>query len=206
VGGGYAYGPLGPSHHATEEYGMIRTIPNIVVCAPGDPEEAKAITTFIANHKGPCYLRLGKAGEPLIHEKGTLKPFNLGNILKIIEGNSTAVFTVGATLKYVSDFVKENQMKASVYSFPFIKPIDKKMLTSLLKKYDKIITIEEHQASGGFGSVILEHINDLLNEKIMKKSPIIKRIAIQDKFFSTSGSQQYLRNLAGIVLHREDFI
>jgi transketolase len=205
VGGGYAYGPLGASHHATEELGMLRTLPNMVVCAPGDPEEARAVTTFSANYKGPCYLRLGKAGEPLVHQSEHLKPFNLGNILKVVEGNDIAVFTVGATLKYVTDFIMENKIGASVYSFPFVKPIDKQMLIPLLKKYKKIITIEEHQANGGFGSAILEYINDLLEEKEIASAPVVKRIAIQDKFYSIAGSQQYLRNLAGITLKLEDF-
>jgi len=206
VGGGYAYGSLGPSHHATEELGMLRTIPNLVVCTPGDPKEAKAITTFCSNYNGPCYLRLGKAGEPLVHMDEDLPPFQLGDILQVVEGAQTAVLSVGATLKYVTDFVTENEIKASVYSFPFIKPINKQMLTALLKKYKKIITIEEHQASGGFGSVILEYINDLIESNDIEIGPIVKRIAIKDKFYSISGSQQYLRNLAGIVLKKEDFI
>jgi transketolase len=206
VGGGYAYGSLGPSHHATEEYGMLRTIPNIVICTPGDPEEARAITTFTSKYNGPCYLRLGKAGEPTVHELQSLPEFSLGNILKITEGDDIAVFAAGATLKYATDFIKRNKINASVYSFPFIKPIDKIMLVPLLKKYIKIITIEEHQASGGFGSVILEYINDLIEEKEISKSPLIKRIAIKNKFYSVSGSQQYLRNLAGITLNLDDFI
>ena len=67
VGAGYAYGSLGASHHATEELGMMRVIPNMVVCSPGDPVEAKAITTLSANYDGPMYLRLGKAGEAIVH-------------------------------------------------------------------------------------------------------------------------------------------
>lgn len=205
VGGGYAYGPLGPSHHATEEIGMLRTLPNIVVCAPGDPKEASAITTFTANYNGPCYIRLGKAGEPAVHTNEQIEPFVLGDILKVLEGNDTAVFTTGATLKYTTDFVMETKIGASVYSFPFVKPIDKVALKTLLIKYKKIITIEEHQANGGFGSAILEYINDLLEEKEIHKAPAVKRIAIKDKFYSIAGSQQFLRNLAGVILKPEDF-
>lgn len=206
VGGGYAYGSLGPSHHATEEFGMLRTIPNMVICAPGDPEEAKSITNFVSTYEGPCYIRLGKAGESVVHEKDSLGQFSLGNILTLNSGENTAIFTVGAILKYVVDFVKGHQINISVYSFPFIKPIDKNMLALLLKKYRKIVTIEEHQANGGFGSVILEHINDLLEEKIIEKSPVVKRIAIRDKFYSISGSQEYLRDLAGIKLTVDDLL
>ncbi len=205
VGGGYAYGPLGPSHHATEELGMLRTIPNMVVAVPGDPVEAKAITTFSARYNGPMYIRLGKAGEPLVHAADAITEIKLGEILKVVEGAEIAVFSTGAMLKYVADFINHNNINASVYSFPFVKPIDQGLLASLLAKYKKIITIEEHQMSAGFGSAILEHTNDFLNDRILHNAPAIKRIAIPDKFFSISGSQKYLREAAGIILQTKDF-
>ncbi|MBB3187208.1 transketolase family protein [Microbacter margulisiae] len=205
VGGGYAYGPLGTSHHATEEIGMLRTIPNLVVCAPGDPFEAKAITTFCCNYQGPCYIRIGKAGEPLVH-KGPIEHLQLGEILKIQEGeNKVAVLSTGAMLKYVVDFVKDNNIKASVYSFPFAKPIDIEVLAAICKTHQKIITIEEHQKAAGFGSVVLESINDLIEAGSLSTFPFIKRIGIQDCFASVAGSQGYLRQQAGLELHIEDF-
>ena len=97
VGGGYAYGSLGASHHATEELGMLRTIPNMIVCAPGDPAEARAITSFTVRHKGPCYIRLGKAGEPPVHADPVLS-LSPGHILEIRKGEKTAVFSTGSML------------------------------------------------------------------------------------------------------------
>ncbi len=205
VGGGYAYGSLGASHHATEEIGMLRTIPNIVVCAPGDPIEAKAITTFTTRYNGPCYVRIGKAGEPIVHHK-TIQKLSIGEILKIKNGEINAIFSTGAMLKYVSDFITENNINASVYSFPFVKPINKSEILSVLRLYSNIITVEEHQAQGGFGSAILEIINNLVEEKSLSNPPTIKRIAIPNKFYSVAGSQNYLRKLAGLELKREYFI
>ena len=206
IGGGFAYGPLGASHHATEEIGMLRTIPNLVVCAPGDPAEAKAITTFAANHKGPCYIRIGKAGEPVVHTERSGLNLSAGDILKIKTGGEVAVFSTGAMLKYVVDFLELNNLPASVYSFPFIKPLNKEILADILNSYKKIITIEEHQAQGGFGSAILEMINDLIEDKKLSGHPVVKRIAIPDKFYSVAGSQTYLRKLAGLELSIELFI
>ncbi|MBW8327119.1 MAG: hypothetical protein K0M50_20310 [Prolixibacteraceae bacterium] len=203
VGGGYAYGSLGASHHATEEIGMLRTIPNLIVSAPGDPEEAKAITTFCSNHIGPCYIRLGKAGEPIVHSK-TIK-LAIGEIIPIETDYPVAVFSTGSMLKYVVDFIKNNNIDASVYSFPFVKPIDKGALLTMIKKHKKIITIEEHQAQAGFGSAILEAANDLYSNGQINKFPLIKRIAIPDQFYSVAGSQQYLREMAGIKLEISDF-
>jgi len=204
VGGGYAYGSLGASHHATEEIGMLRTIPNMVVCAPGDPIEAQAITTFTAKYQGPCYIRIGKAGEPIVHNETSLD-LSLGEILEIKEGQITAVFSTGAMLKYVSDFILDNNINASIYSFPFVKPINKEELLSILKTHTNIITIEEHQSQGGFGSAILESINDLMEGKRLSKPPFVKRIAIPDKFYSIAGTQVYLRKLAGLELKTEYF-
>jgi transketolase len=206
VGGGYAYGSLGASHHATEEIGMLRIIPNLVVCAPGDPEETKAITSFTTQHKGPCYIRLGKGGESLVHKVNSIANLSLSEILKIKNGGEVAVFSTGAMLKYVIDFVEDNNIEASVFSFPFIKPLNKETLVKIFKTHKKIITIEEHQAQGGFGSAILESMNDLIEEKRLSKPPLVKRIAISDKFSSVAGSQDYLRKLAGLELSRGLFV
>lgn len=205
VGGGFAYGSLGASHHATEEIGMLRTIPNLVVCAPGDPIETKAITTFTSQYKGPCYIRIGKAGEPLVHKENSLFDLSLGDILEIRNEGEVAVFTTGAMLKYVVDFVEQNEIKASIYSFPFVKPLNKDFLAEIFESHKKIITIEEHQAQGGFGSAILEAINNLLEERKLSHLPLVKRIAIPDKFYSVAGSQNYLRKLAGLELRKDMF-
>ena len=67
VGGGFVYGSLGMSHHATEDLAIMRALPNMTVIAPGDPVEAAAATRAVVNRPGPCYLRLGRAGEPIVH-------------------------------------------------------------------------------------------------------------------------------------------
>ena len=200
IGAGYAYGSLGASHHATEDIGMMRSIPNMVVCSPADPVEAKAITSFSSTCEGPMYLRFGKAGEPIVHHEALLE-LSLGEILEISKGEINAVFTTGAMLKYVSDFISENNINASIYSFPFVKPINKDKLLTILESHSHIITIEEHQAQSGFGSAILETINDLREDGLLTDLPQIKRIAIPDQFYSVSGSQSYLRKNANLVLN-----
>jgi transketolase len=205
VGGGFAYGPLGPSHHATEEIGMLRTIPNLTICAPGDPIEASEVTKLSANTFGPFYIRLGKAGEPVVHESNIV--LSIGNCLPILSGKKNAVFTMGATLKYAKDFVINNSLNASVYSFPFIKPLNKLNLLEIFLRYENIITIEEHQSSAGFGSAILEVLNDLQEEDLIQLNqiPRIRRVAIPNKFYSIAGTQNYLRNAAGIKLEKYFF-
>ncbi len=206
VGGGYAYGSLGASHHATEELGMMRTIPNMIVAAPGDPVEAKAITTFSVNNTSPMYIRLGKAGEPVVHQQ-SINNIQSGQILTIRESSSAkiAVMTTGAMLDYAINFINNYHIDCSVYSCPFIKPIDEKKLIAIADQYKKIITLEEHQLSAGFSSALIEQYNDLFAQGIIQRYPIIIRRGINNKFYSMSGSQQYLRNKAGIVLDHVDF-
>ncbi len=196
VGGGYAYGSLGASHHATEELGMLRTIPNLIVCAPGDPSEAKTVTSQICRQQGPAYIRLGKAGEPDV--PACTETFAFGMCHTIINGNKTAVLSTGAMLKYSYDHIHYNNLGWGLYSFPYVKPIDKTSLITIAKNYESIITIEEHQRQAGFGSAILESFHDLLESGKIESIPNIKRIAIPDTFINVSGTQEHLRKLAGI--------
>jgi transketolase len=198
VGGGYAYGPLGTSHHTTEDIAMLRAIPNMNVCAPADPFEARKITTMFCNSDEPGYLRLGKAGEPKIHNDETL--FEWGQILEVKKGNNTAVLSTGGMLKYCSDFIDTESKEWGLYSVPFIKPLDIETLCVICEKYNHIITIEEHQKSGGMGSAILEAINDLRNDGRIETLPSVKIVAIPDKFIGFAGSQEYLRGIAGLQL------
>jgi len=206
VGGGYSYASLGPSHHATEEIGMLRTIPNMVICAPGDPVETKFITKWSAGYNGPVYIRLGKAGEPVVHDSENINIAFGAPLLVSNQNANQAVITSGSMLYQAITFVKSNTICADVYSLPFIKPLDKKAFVGFFEKYSHIISLEEHQASCGTGSALLEILNDLYQENLLTKMPSIKRIAIPDKFVSVSGDQNYLREIAGIVLKIEDFI
>jgi len=199
VGGGYAYGPLGFSHHATEELGMLRTIPNLAVCIPGDPLEAESATSLLVRNSGPCYMRLGKAGEGVVHT-GTVS-IDWGKMVLVREGQKTAVLTNGSLLKTALDFITQNDLDWGLYSVPFIRPFDSAALKRISLTYDTILTIEEHQRSGGLGSVILEQLNDLKEERPEDRYPSVKRIAIPDMFMYVAGTQQYLQAKAGLMLN-----
>ncbi|MEI3461705.1 MAG: transketolase C-terminal domain-containing protein [Bacteroides eggerthii] len=201
VGAGYAYGSLGVSHHATEELGMMRTIPNMVVCSPGDPVETQVITTISANYDGPMYLRLGKAGENIVH-KMPISGLNIGDILLVQNntGSTKALLVSGSILDYAVKRVTELENSFDVYSIPFVKPLDNKKLLELASKYVDIWILEEHQKSCGIGSAVIEVISDMYAKGKISNYPRIKRIGIEDTFYSVSGSQTYLRELAGLKI------
>jgi len=206
IGAGYAYGSLGASHHATEDIGMLRTIPNMIVCTPGDPIEAKAITKLSSTYQGAMYLRLGKAGEAIVHQDTTIE-IKVGDIqdIQIDDHSKSALLVCGSILDYAVKFINANNIKTSIFSILFVKPINKDQISEIAKKYKNLIILEEHQKSCGAGSAIVEILNDLYFENKIPFYPKIRRISIDDTFFSVSGNQSYLREKAGLVLRSDYF-
>ena len=144
VGAGYAYGSQGVSHHATEELGMMRSIPNIVVCSPCDPIEARCITMISANYDGPMYLRLGKAGEVVIHEQ-FVQDLNIGDILPVLktDGTEKVILSSGSILGDALKSAKEKGV--DIYSIPFVKPLNKCQMVDIANRYSDITILEENQ-------------------------------------------------------------
>jgi transketolase len=200
VGGGYAYGPLSTSHHTTEEIGMLRTIPGMVVTAPGDPAEVEAMTAFISGHRGPCYMRLNKAGEARLHAHPPA--LKLGDIVSVRQqpGATAAVFAMGDMVGHAARYLEARQLPIDLYSFPFVNPIDAAQLAALAARYRQVATLEEHQANGGFGSAVLERLHDLLSAGQLAALPAVQRIAIPNAFVSSAGSQDFLRERMHLTL------
>lgn len=206
VGAGYAYGSLGASHHATEDIGMMRALPNMTICSPADPLEAKRITSMSVSHNGPMYLRLGKAGEKIVHDDVfsqlvRLNSLKIGGIMPVIyQANKSAVFGTGSIVYALKTEIIENDLDYDLYSFPFVKPITNEQLLEIVEKYSTIICVEEHQKSTGFGSAILEKINDLYAIGRLAFYPAIIRKAIKDEFCYEVGTQSYLRQKKQLTL------
>lgn len=190
VGGGFSYGSLGMSHHATEDIAIMSVLPNMKVFAPGDPEEAIEAIRFAVNHEGPSYIRLARRGEPILYKKQY--NLNILEVQKVFEENThIAILASGPILSEAIKchmLLKEKGILTSVYSVPTIKPIDSDFICKLADRIDYLITIEEHQKFGGLGSVI----GDLLDNKKIIKPKIIK-FGLNDEFTSTVGSETYLQ-------------
>ena len=202
VGAGYAYGSLGATHQPTEEIGALRAIPNMIVATPSDPVEARAIAKFSADYDGPMYIRLGKAGEKVAHTEESLV-VNAGDILPVMskEGNKKAVLACGNIMAAAKEQKVEQGLAYDLYSVPFVKPINREQLKTIVDNYQNgLITIEEHQASCGMGSAIVEQVNDMFANGEIKAYPSIKRIAIPDEFAPIVGTQSYLREYEGLKL------
>ena len=189
VGGGFVYGSLGMSHHATEDIAMMRALPDVTVMAPGDLIEAEAATKSIYETQGTCYLRLGRGGEKRIHEK--LDGFTIGKAIEIQKGEKVAVFSTGAIFDEVDAACGELRAQGitpTVYTFPTVKPIDKDVILECARNCKAIVTVEEHNLSGGFGSAVAE----VMAEADGVKARLV-RVALDDRYSSIVGSQKYLR-------------
>ena len=193
VGGGFVYGSLGMSHHATEDIAVMRALPDVAVFAPGDLCEAEEITKAIANYKGTCYLRLGRGGEKRIHKE--IKNFQIGKAINVKSGKDVAIFSTGAIFEEVEiacEILEKNGINPTVYTFPTVKPLDVKAILECADSHDLIVTCEEHNVVGGFGGAVAE---------VMAENPSkarLMRIGMSDEYCVKVGNQKYLRNEYGM--------
>lgn len=194
IGGGFVYGSLGMSHHATEDIAVLRALPDVVVMAPGDLVEAQEATKAIAQYKGTCYLRLGRGGEKRIHDR--IEHFQIGKAICVHDGEKVAIFSTGAIFEEVQgayDLLNRQGLSPAVYTFPTVKPIDKDVICACAKDFDLIVTCEEHNIVGGFGSAVAEVMAEM-----PAKRAYLMRIGMQDMYATQVGNQAYLREQYGM--------
>lgn len=197
VGGGYVYGSLGMSHHATEDIAILRALPDVTVICPGDPVEAALAVKKIAQTDGTCYLRLGRGGEQNVNT--VIKEFEIGKAYKLRDAKDmnkkVAVFSTGAILEETSkacDMLEEQGIAVEQYSFPTVKPIDRDVIEDCASRFDNIFTVEEHNIVGGFGGAVAEVLAECGGKAKLH------RIGIDDFYCIEVGSQAYLREQVGI--------
>jgi transketolase len=193
VGGGLAYGALGYSHHSVQDYALIRTFPNMLIAAPGDPMEVRACMRYLVANPGPSYLRLGKVGEPNFH--ATVPVLTPGRWLKVRDGKEERVLlSTGAVLQIAMDWTKtSDHADRAVYSMPLWSMADKAAQAEQLREHEDVLTIEDHLQDGGFGSWLLE-------ARALAGSPCnVCPISISPEVCGTVGSQATLNRLGGLL-------
>ena len=191
VGGGFVYGSLGMSHHATEDMAIIRALPGVTVFTPGDPAEVEAVVPVMLQTPGTCYLRLGRGGEPTLHDQ-PIDEWQPPKALTLREGEDVALLSAGGILTQTVSAAKllaERGVSAEVVSFPCLKPIDREKILDLARRFSLLVTVEEHTVVGGFGSAVAEVVTD---EGLPTR---VKRIGMPDIYSSIVGTQQYLRGV-----------
>ncbi len=189
VGGGFAYGSLGMTHHATEDIAILRALPEMTVVAPGDPFEAREATRALVQKEGPAYLRLGRANEPAVH--GSDAKFTLGKACKVTEGEDLTIIATGAilhTCMQVTERMRKEGVHVRLLSMHTVKPIDEEAILAAAMETEAIVTVEEHSIIGGLGGAVAEVLAEM--DGVHSR---FRRIGLPSAFSSFVGSQEYQR-------------
>lgn len=190
IGGGFSYGALGYSHHATEDIAVMRAIPNLRVFAPCDFWEVQEITRKVITLGGVNYIRIDKSSTPRNIELEKVFEVGKGRILH--EGSDLTIIATGGiidiALKAQREISKDG-ISIRIISLHTIKPIDRELIIDCALNTGGIVTLEEHSIIGGLGSAVSEV---LMQECCFPKK--FKMMGLESKFSTIVGSQDYLRS------------
>ncbi|MDC1036222.1 transketolase C-terminal domain-containing protein [Alphaproteobacteria bacterium] len=191
-GGGFSYGQLGMSHHATEDLSIMRSLPGVEVYSPCSSSEAGMITKNVFSRNGVSYLRLDKTSA----DDSSADTPSFGKLRKFSAGCGVLVIATGGILEEAQsarlDLAKEN-IDVAIWGCHSIKPFDKESLLELAEEYSLIITLEEHNIIGGLGSLVAETLMDA-----NASTCSLIRLGLKDTYSSVVGDQKYLREYYGI--------
>jgi len=200
VGAGLVYSTLGPTHHAIEDITIMKVLPNMTIVSPADPLEAKKATFAAAQIEGPVYLRLGTSKEPAVYQHDY--DFTIGRGVQLKDGKDATIIATGSIVYDALQAVEElekGKISVRLVNIHTIKPIDKEIILHAARETKAILTLEEHNVEGGFGSSVVEVI-------LEGNCPPVKfkRLGINDCFCSFYGTHQELKSHYGIA--KEDII
>ncbi len=189
IGGGFSYGPLGFSHHGTEDLSILRTMPGMTVVAPGDPWEVEEATAALVRMKGPAYLRLDKSAAGTTGRER--ERFEIGRARRLMEGGDVTLIATGGilgeSLKAADRLLKE-KIRCRVVSMHTVQPLDRDEVLAAARETGGIVTIEEQTVLGGLGGAVAE---TCLESGVLPAAFL--RLGIREGFAKTAGSQDYLR-------------
>jgi transketolase len=191
IGAGVAYGSAGYSHHAVQDYALMRAMPGMTIAAPGDPMEVRACLRWLVDNPGPSYLRLGKAGEPNIHSD--VPEIHPGQWLTVKEGDKMMLST-GAALAAALERAETTHPDHGIATLPLWSMADKAAQIEQVARYREVATLEDHLIDGGFGSWLMEAVNPAPG--LLAR---IRPIALDAAVCGTVGSQTMLNRLGGLT-------
>lgn len=175
---GVSVGPDGATHQMLEDIALMRTLPNMVVINPADALEAHKAVIAAATYPGPVYLRFGRSNVPVFTTKET--PFAMGKALTLWASENPKVTILATGSMAYNALVAARALDAEgvgslVLSVPTIKPLDEVAVLDAAKRTSRVITVEEHQVAGGFGSAVAEYLSSVHPVSIM-------RLGLQNEF------------------------
>ncbi len=197
---GVSVGPDGATHQMLEDIGLMRMLPGMTVIVPGDAEEARKAVVAAATTDGPVYIRFGRTATPVFTTSET--PFQIGKAITLWESNApkVAILSTGS-LSYsaliAARALSESGIESIVLHVPTVKPLDEKAILDAVQSAGCVVTVEEHQAAGGFGSVIAEFLS--------QHHPVPMRLlGVMDTFGQSGEPDQLLKHYGLDAIHIEE--
>lgn len=196
IGGAHAgisVGPDGATHQALEDIAIMRVLPNMTVLSPCDATQTRIATeAAIQQHQGPVYIRFGREAVPDF--TATDQKFTIGKAQLLQSGNDISLLATGHMCweaLQAAQLLQANGIQARVLNFHTIKPLDEQAVVLAAKETGALLTVEEHQINGGFGSA--------LAEVLVKNHPVpMDLIGMQDQF-GESGKPEELTKKYGLT-------
>jgi transketolase len=194
IGGGFSYGALGMSHHATEDLAILRAIPAITVLAPGCKWEVRGAVEALAQLPGTADLRLDKSSAGETDRPG--ERFTLGRMRRLREGEVLTLIATGGILALAlgaADALVAEGLHCRVLSAHTLRPFDQESVVAAARETGGILTIEEHVVEGGLGGAVAECC--LESGAVPRR---FHRMGLRGGFASRVGGQEYLRSAYGL--------
>ncbi|GAB3598155.1 transketolase family protein [Microbacterium tumbae] len=183
---GLNVGPDGATHQMLEDIAIMRVMPNMVVIAPGDSIEAEKATVALAQNGTPAYLRLARDKTPIFSTAQS--PFEIGRAYVLREGADVTLAGTGSMtyeLLIAAELLAERGVDAEVLHVPTVKPLDEETILASVRRTGRVVTAEEAQRAGGFGSAVAE----LLGERLPR--PVL-RLGVDDRYGETGTPAELL--------------
>jgi transketolase len=187
---GLTYSDLGPTHQSIDDIAILRTIPGMVILAPGDPIELVKAVEAAAGHTGPVYLRVGSPPIPVLYESEADCPFEIGRGITMMDGQDVTLIGTGAALPRAfaaAEILRAEGIGVRLISLPTLKPLDRDLLGRAARETGRIVTVEEHYLAGGLGSAVAE--------LLVREYPVpMRMVGINDRFPPSGPYEDVLRD------------
>ena len=184
--GGLSVGADGATHQCNEDFGIMRTIPGMVVMSPSDDIEARKMVKAAYDYEGPVYIRFGRSPIPVFHKEDY--PFEIGKAEIVREGTDAAIIANGIMVFEAikaSELLEKEGISVRVVNMASIKPIDREMVIQCATQCGKIVTAEEHNILGGLGEAV--------SAVLCETNPCpVRRVGVKDVFGESGSADEVL--------------
>ncbi len=182
----------GPTHYATNDMAVMRSLPNLTVLCPADNREAAALVPLVADWEGPVYMRISRAVVADVYDESYRPQIGSGAVLR--EGADVSLLATGTMVSrclHAAEVLLRRGVHAEVIGIHAIKPLDTLLIARTAEKTGAIVTAEEHTVMGGFGSAVAE--------VLAKIFPVpIEMVGLNDNFAETGPDPETLMDACGL--------